>query len=141
MHPRAKRGVRRLTLSNTTRQVLREQRVLVASAGLRAGQLWEHLDLVFPDALGRARPGYQISSQFRTTVRRLGLGRVRFHDLRHTAATLMLSGGVHPKVVSERLGHASISITLDTYSHVLPDMQREAAETIDRILGRVSRGA
>ena len=59
---------------------------------------------------------------------------MRFHDLRHTAATLMLKAGVHPKVVSERLGHATIAITLDTYSHVLPDIQRDAAEAMDRLL-------
>ena len=55
----------------------------------------------------------------------------RFHDLRHTHATQLLRAGVHPKVVSERLGHASIGITLDIYSHVLPSMQEEAAEKID----------
>jgi len=55
----------------------------------------------------------------------------RFHDLRHTHATQLLKAGVHPKVVSERLGHASIGITLDTYSHVMPGMQEEAAEKID----------
>jgi len=56
---------------------------------------------------------------------------IRFHDLRHTHATQLLKAGVHPKVVSERLGHASIGITLDTYSHVMPGMQEEAAEKID----------
>lgn len=56
---------------------------------------------------------------------------IRFHDLRHTHATLMLQAGINPKIVSERLGHANISITLDTYSHVLPDMQREAVEKLD----------
>ena len=57
--------------------------------------------------------------------------RVRFHDLRHTCATLLLSRGVNPIVVSEQLGHASIVITLDTYSHVIPSMQREAAKVMD----------
>jgi len=56
---------------------------------------------------------------------------VRFHDLRHTHATQLLQAGVHPKVVQERLGHASIGITLDTYSHVMPGMQEEAAKKID----------
>lgn len=58
----------------------------------------------------------------------------RFHDLRHTHATQLLRQGVHPKVVSERLGHASVSITLDLYSHVLPGMQKEAAERVDLAL-------
>ena len=58
---------------------------------------------------------------------------IRFHDLRHTAATIMLSQGVHPKIVQERLGHSTISMTLATYSHVLPTMQKEAAEKLDRL--------
>jgi hypothetical protein len=61
----------------------------------------------------------------------VGLPHVRFHDLRHTHATQLLKQGVHPKVVSERLGHSKVSITLDTYSHVLPGMQEDAAEKID----------
>jgi integrase len=58
---------------------------------------------------------------------------VRFHDLRHTAATLMLLQGIHPKIVQEMLGHASISLTLDTYSHVIPSMQRNAAKKMDEL--------
>jgi integrase len=64
-----------------------------------------------------------------------GVPRIRVHDLRHTAATLLLLQGVHPKVVQERLGHATIAIALDTYSHVLPSLQREAAAKLDSLLG------
>ena len=67
-------------------------------------------------------------------MKRTNVGAVRFHDLRHTATTLMLKAGIHPKVVSKRLGHSTTSITLDTYSHVLPDMQRDAATALDAIL-------
>jgi len=63
-------------------------------------------------------------------LQKAGLPDIRFHDLRHTAATLLLSEEVHPKIVQERLGHAQIGITLDIYSHVLPSMQREAADKI-----------
>jgi integrase len=59
---------------------------------------------------------------------------VRFHDLRHTAATLMLGRGIHPKIVSEMLGHSTVGITLDLYSHVTPSMQREAARALDALL-------
>ena len=71
---------------------------------------------------------------FKRITGECGLERLRFHDLRHTAATLMLRAGIHPKVVSERLGHSSIGITLDTYSHVLPDMQQTAAGVLDAVL-------
>jgi integrase len=67
-------------------------------------------------------------------IRKAGLPHVRLHDLQHTHATLMLRAGVHPKVVSERLGHAGIGITLDTYSHVLPGLQEAAAERFDKML-------
>ena len=70
-----------------------------------------------------------------------GVPRVRFHDLRHPHAALMLGEGVHPKVVSERLGHANIGITLDTYSHVLPNRQEEAACELDALLQTLGRAA
>ena len=82
-------------------------------------------DLVFARE-GQARtsmlPG-SVSQAWRKLARRTGYPNVRFHDLRHTHASLMLRQGVHPKIVSERLGHANIGITLDTYSHVLPGLQ------------------
>ena len=67
-------------------------------------------------------------------LQRAGLPHIRFHDLRHTAATLLLGQRVHPKVVAEMLGHSQISITLDLYSHVTPTMQAQAAATMDAIL-------
>ena len=73
-----------------------------------------------------------LSSRWGVFLARAGLPHVRFHDLRHAHATLMLLQGVHPKVVSERLGHASVGITLDTYSHVLPAMQAEATQGLRR---------
>jgi len=74
-----------------------------------------------------------MSSVLQAFLIKAGLPRVRFHDLRHAHATLMLQQGVHPKIVSERLGHASIGITLDTYPHVLPSMQQDAADAFDEI--------
>lgn len=71
---------------------------------------------------------------FKPLLGRAGLSRVRFRDLRHTCATLLLSKNVNPKVVSEMLGHASIAITLDTYSHVLPAMQESAARAMEEAL-------
>jgi integrase len=71
---------------------------------------------------------------FRRLVTGAGLPLIRLHDLRHTAATLALAAGVHPKVVQERLGHSSIGITLDTYSHVVQGMQAEAAAKVAGLL-------
>ena len=71
-------------------------------------------------------------------LKRAGLPMIRFHDLRHTAATLLLAQGVHPKIVQERLGHSQISLTLDTYSHILPGMGREAASKLDALLMRTA---
>jgi len=81
----------------------------------------------------------QLSKAFLRLVKRLGF-RCRFHDLRHSHATHLLKSGVHPKVASERLGHASIAITLDTYSHVLPGLQEDAARRVDAALRKALRG-
>ena len=75
-----------------------------------------------------------ITRSFKPLLKRPGLPDIRFHDLRHTCATLLLGRNVNPKVVSEMLGHASIAITLDTYSHVLPNMQSEAAKAMEDAL-------
>lgn len=77
---------------------------------------------------------YFLESRWIVLVRESGLLKIRFHDLRHTHASLLLKAGVHPKVVTERLGHSSITITLDRYSHLFPTMQQEAAEKLDELL-------
>lgn len=77
-------------------------------------------------------PDY-ISNNFRFVVKRAGLPYMRFHDLRHSAATMLIKSGVPVKVVSERLGHSTIAITQDIYTHVLPDMQQQAADMVDSL--------
>lgn len=94
------------------------------------------LDLVFTQPDGRPLQPQNVSQAFGNTIRRLGLPTIRLHDLRHTSATLALGAGIHPKVVSDRLGHSSIAITLDTYSHVIPGLQEAAANQLaSMILG------
>jgi integrase len=83
---------------------------------------------------GPLRRSHFHAYEFKPLLAAAGLPPIRFHDLRHTSATLLLSAGIHPKVVQERLRHAQISVTLDTYSHVLPGMQREAAAKLDDLL-------
>lgn len=99
---------------------------------------WQENDLVYDNGKGRPVNPQTFSPAWATFLRKTGLPRVRFHDLRHAHATMMLQMGVHPKIVSERLGHANIGITLDTYSHVLPAMQQEAADALDELFKRAS---
>jgi len=94
---------------------------------------WHPGDLVIDRGDGSPVHPDSLSSRWRKFLVRSGLPHVRFHDLRHAHATLMLQKGVHPKIVSERLGHASVGITLDTYSHVLPSMQTEAVRAFDQM--------
>jgi integrase len=95
---------------------------------------------VFANSEGRPiNPSNLLIRSYRPLLARAGLPKVRFHDLRHTAATLMLGEGVHPKIVSEMLGHSTVSITLDLYSHVTPTMQQAAADRVDELLGRQVR--
>jgi integrase len=85
---------------------------------------------------GQLRRSNVIRNSFKPILKKAKLSGMRFHDLRHTSATLLLSQGVHPKIVQERLGHSQISLTLDTYSHVLPTMQLEAASKLDQLLSK-----
>ena len=105
----------------------------------RLGKELSNNDFVFCRPDGRPLDPNHVTRTFIKLVRTQGLPHVRLHDLRHTHATLMLKAGVHPKIVSERLGHANIGITLDTYSHVLPGLQEAAAERFDRLMvGEIS---
>jgi integrase len=111
--------------------VLRAQRRSQAADRLAAGPAWNaDEDYVFTDEVGVPVNPNSVSKRFDTIVRKSGLPRLRLHDLRHTYATVALKAGVHPKVVSERLGHATVGITLDLYSHVTPSIARDAADVV-----------
>ena len=88
------------------------------------------------DTLDEARRGSNLTKEFKRLLRKAGLPDVRFHDLRHTAATFLLAQGVDPRTIMETLGHSQISLTLNTYSHVLPALQIEAAAKVDAIPSR-----
>jgi integrase len=99
------------------------------------GELYEHQGLVFATQRGTlVNPTNLRKRSFEPLLEKAGLPAIRFHDLRHTCATLLLSRNVNPKIVSEMLGHASVAITLDTYSHVLPNMQKSAARALEETL-------
>ncbi|MFC1957715.1 tyrosine-type recombinase/integrase [Chloroflexota bacterium] len=91
-------------------------------------------DLLFSDLEGKSLLPDTVTHAWIKLVRRTGLKGIRLHDARHSHASLMLKAGTHPKIVQERLGHSSIQITLDTYSHVAPGLQEAAAESFDKLL-------
>jgi integrase len=131
------RSRRPITLAADFVHALRAHRAAQTERRLVAGPAWRgDLDLVFDDGIGGPLSPDRLRAGFQRVLREAGLPTIRFHDLRHTMATLMLAAGEHPKVVSERLGHASVMLTLDTYSHVLPGLQEAAAERLADTLAR-----
>lgn len=115
---------------------LKKHRIRQREYRLVHGENYVDMDLVVSTYKGTPINQRTISEELYIIRERLGLPKIRFHDIRHTHATLLLQHGENVKVISERLGHSSIGITLDVYSHVVPDMQREAAERIARVLGK-----
>jgi len=98
------------------------------------GEAYQDLGLVFCRADGTTVHPDRFTQMFDKHVKESGLPRIRLHDLRHTHATLALAAGIHPKVVSERLGHSTVAFTMDVYSHAIPSMEAEAAETIANLV-------
>ena len=111
-------------------KTLKTHRTVQSAEKLAAGPAWHDRDLVFGTELGEPLHPDQISKLFKRHVMAACLPVISLHSLRHTHATLALQAGIHVKVVSERLGHASVLVTLNTYSHAIPSMQEEAAEQI-----------
>ncbi|HJR45296.1 MAG TPA: tyrosine-type recombinase/integrase [Actinomycetota bacterium] len=124
--PKTARGRRVVAIDRRTCEVLEEHRACSPDA--------DASDLVFGCFFDRAVSPTLVTKRFRDLAQEAGLPRIRLHDLRHTHATLALEAGVHPKIVSERLGHSTVSLTLDVYSHAVPHMQRDAADAIARVL-------
>ena len=136
--PKTPRSRRSIVVPASTMDTLRRHRAEQAEERLRKGEEYSgELNLVF--ANGRGDPlDYRVVVQrhFKPLVKAAGLEPLRPYDLRHTCATLLLAGGEHPKVVAERLGHSSTVMTMDVYSHVLPDMQEAAADRLEKLLFR-----
>ena len=129
--PKTGRSRRVIALSRTAVTLLHKIRGQQLENRLKSGPMWQETGYVFTQIDGTPVDPDRISRAFAHFVRDAELPHLTFHGLRHAHATLMLSAGVHPKVVSERLGHSNIAITMDTYSHVLPGLQEAAAEAID----------
>lgn len=132
--PKSASGRRVIVLGKSTIEKLREYNNNQLKESILLGEKWQDHDLIFPSPIGTPLDPSNVLKAYKDCLKRAGLPNLRFHDLRHSAATLMLQQGVNPKIVSERLGHSDISLTLNTYSHVLPPMQEEAAEKMDDLL-------
>jgi integrase len=128
--PKTNRGKRSIALDQTTVAALQEHRHLQRSERLAVGSEYTDPDLVFAREDGRPLHPDYFSQLFDRTVTKLGLPRIRLHDLRHTYATLGLAAGVPTKVISDRLGHATTSFTEDIYMHAIPAMQERAAAQV-----------
>jgi integrase len=132
--PKTKSGKRTIILGKKTVDKLREHWLRQLKEKQIAGNRWKENDLIFPSTIGTPINQANLYRSFKDLLRSAGLPDIRFHDLRHTAATLMLNHGVAPIIVSRRLGHSRVSITLDIYGHLIPEMQNEAAEMIDDLI-------
>ena len=132
--PKSAKGRRSVALPPSAVIALREHRAEQEAVRAMLGGTLHDDDLVFSTPDGQPMLPDEITRRFTVLARAVGLSDVTFHSLRHTHATMMLQQGVHPKIVQERLGHSTISITLDTYSHVTPGLQEAAAARFDEAL-------
>src|SRR5215218_9116687 len=133
--PKTKKSRRIIALTEASVRALREHLDRQMEDMQRLGDLYRDQGLVFTSEVGTPiNPSNLRKRSFAPLLKKSGLPRIRFHDLRHTCATLLLSRNVHPKYVQELLGHANIAITLDTYSHVIPGMGDHAARAMEDVL-------
>ena len=132
--PKTQRSNRVVPMPPTVASALERRRMDQVRERESAGPLWRHSGLVFTTARGTPIHPRNDYRAFQQLVVRAGLRRVRLHDLRHTSASMLLSQGVAPRVVMEILGHSQISITMNTYTHVDPELNREATDRLERLL-------
>ncbi len=133
--PKSGKG-RQIRLTRYATEALKRHRKRQLEERMKLAGLWQDQGLVFPSQVGTPLFARNLQRHFKALLKRAGLPQtIRFHDLRHTCATLLLRQGVNPKFVQELLGHADISLTLNVYSHVLPDMGDAAAGAMDDALG------
>ncbi|GAA2352513.1 site-specific integrase [Dactylosporangium salmoneum] len=133
--PKSRSSRRSITMPDLVVRALRRHRAIQRAEREAAGTDWHDTGLVFTTATGRHVEARNLSTTYERLIRRAEIRPIRFHDLRHTCATLLLLAGVSPRVVMEILGHSQIAVTMNTYGHVLPAMQQEAAGRMDDALG------
>lgn len=126
-------GRRSIKIGSQTLEKLKEHIIRQDLEKMETDQ-WQEYDLIFPSSKGTPMDQRNLLRSFKSLLQKSGLKKIRFHDLRHTAASLMLNHGVPVIIVSKRLGHSKVSVTLDTYGHLINEMQDEAAELIDNLI-------
>lgn len=134
VEPKTKAGRRSIKLGDGALDVLHQHKETLEAQKSRLGDRWKNLDLVFPSSVGTPGDASNIRLDLIRILDMAGLPRMRFHDLRHTAASLLLNHKVPVIVVSSMLGHSKPSVTLDIYAHVFHDMQGEAAIIMDKLV-------
>jgi integrase len=135
--PKSAASARTLALPPVLAEALQAHLQYQHEEQLVRGAEWRDHGLVFPSNIGTPMEPSNLNRQFKSVLKRMGLPTtIRFHDLRHSCATFLIAQGVHPRVVMEILGHSQISLTMNTYSHVLPETQREATKKVDALFGR-----
>lgn len=134
--PKTRKAIRHIKVGPDTIQRLREQEEKVRMLKHLKGADWQEHDLVFPSSTGTPIEPTNLNRRFKKLLRNASLPQYRFHELRHTHASLLLLQGTHPQIVSERLGHSDIATTLRLYSHVIPSLQNDAALNIEKILNQ-----
>ena len=133
--PKTTKSRRTVQLTNGAIEALKRHSERQAEEMVRADTLYADHGLVFASEVGTPLNRHNVNGRsFKPLLARAGLPEIRFHDLRHTCATLLLGKGVHPKFVQELLGHSTVAVTLDTYSHVLPGMGLQASHAMDNAL-------
>lgn len=132
--PKTASGRRQITLPPLVVNALRQHRVQQLEHRLKLGEAYTDQGFVFANPVGEPIHPNTLADHFHNLIKVSKLPAIRIHDLRHGHATLMMENGEHPKVVSERLGHANISITMDLYSHVTPTMQRQASDRLEKLI-------
>jgi integrase len=132
--PKTQNGRRTIVLGTVTLTKLREHRDRQNELRIFAGNRWQENDLIFLTPIGTPKNQSNLYREFKEFIMDAGLPEIRFHDLRHTAASLLLNHGVAPVIVSRRLGHYKVSMTLDIYDHLMPEMQDDVDELIDDLI-------
>ncbi len=134
MPPKTKAGCRSIQLGEGTLQILRRHLVQQDLDRAIAGKRWKELNLIFPSSVGTPQSPSNLLKGFKALILQAGVKKIRFHDMRHTAASLMLNHGVPVLIVSKILGHSKPSTTLDIYGHLIPIMQDGVASLMDDLV-------